>query len=126
MSAIRHFALLTLAFCLALCATAPAATITSLRLVPDGSADPPGDRLDISVLLAPGETEGVCEIRAYTLGANHHGVQPVRSHSAVNLDEKGCFLIRQPLAPKVHSTPDYQMAVPYADLDLSVGTYLLG
>jgi esterase/lipase superfamily enzyme len=109
-----------------LVATADATTITSVRLVPDGSSDPPGDRLDVSLLLAPNEQEAICEIRAYTVATDRHGITAVRSRGDAHRDDNGFFLLRQELAKQIKATSELHLVVAYSDLDLPSGRHLLG
>lgn len=109
-----------------ICLSARAGTIVDLRLVPDGSADPPGDRIDVSLLFAPGETKGTCEVRAYIIGEGKHEVWPVRSHNKADADNSGFFLVTQQVARRDGGTTGLQIVVPYGDLDLTPGTYKIG
>jgi hypothetical protein len=74
-------------------ATASAASILNLELIPDGSAEPPGDRLEFVPLLAPDEHEATCEIRAYVVSADHKQTQAVQSTGQHDRGADGKFLI---------------------------------
>ncbi len=108
------------------CVSARAGSIVNLLLVPDGSADPPGDRIDVSLLFGPGETAGTCEVRAYTLGSDRFETRAIRSRNKGHADKSGFLLLTQPVARRDGGATDFQIVVPYGDLDLSPGTYKIG
>src|SRR5436190_1765838 len=64
-----------LLFCLA--APAGATLVKQLELVPDGSAFPPGDRLDLTVYFFPGEEEVVVEVRPFATLQGQRGATPL-------------------------------------------------
>ena len=91
----------------------------------DGSADPPGDRLDAELLFGEGEDEAVLEARAFVVPET--GIVPVKSRGVDHRDAQGHFL----LIAKVNRAKDSfsvakHVVVPYADLDLSPGTHRIG
>src|SRR5688572_9979378 len=90
---------LGLALALVLFGRAPveAATLLSLELVPDGSTQPPGDRIDASVLLLPGEDEVTLEARAFARLEGQDRVVPVPSKEEGSRDAQGNLLIRSTL-----------------------------
>ena len=107
-------------------ASAQAGAIVNLMLVPDGSADPPGDRIDVSLLFGPEETKGTCEVRAFILGEGKHDTHAVASRNKTHADKSGFFLMTQPVSRGDGGQADFQMVVPYGDLDLTPGTYKIG
>lgn len=105
-----------------------AASLVKLNVVPDGSTQPPGDRLDVSVLCFPGEDEVVLEARAFVrLQGAGDQVTPVAASGDAAHDPDGNLLIRTSVRRPADSLEaDARLVVPYASLKLPKGRHQLG
>ena len=113
-------------FVLCLASAASAATLANLELIPDGSADPPGDRLAFVPLLAAKEMEATCEIRAFTVDSDRRHSQAVQARGNNDRDAHGSLVITRNIKREDRSAERFGVVVPYAELDLPVGTHWLG
>jgi esterase/lipase superfamily enzyme len=108
-------------------ATSRGATILRCELAVDGSVDPPGDRIDLSVFLMPREKEVTIEVRPFLVSGDHNvHNERVKASGKRNRDAKGNYLgtvklTRGEKSPAV----DRQLIVAYADLDISRGVHQL-
>jgi esterase/lipase superfamily enzyme len=114
--------------------------VISVELVPDGSGDPPGDRLDVSVVLYREVRNAQLEVAAYIVkGERNEAQEPVPSKSETNVDRKGNFRLINSLRTRgedIDPVPtdgerlitrfDRRLVVPYRDLRLEKGEYSLG
>ncbi|HEY2882282.1 MAG TPA: hypothetical protein VGJ15_07605, partial [Pirellulales bacterium] len=105
---------------------AAAATITNLELIADGSANPPGDRLEFLPLLAPDEAEATCEIRAFTVGNDRKHSQAVKARGNTDRDANGALVITRSIKRTDKPIAKQSVVIPYAEIDLPIGTYWLG
>ncbi len=112
---------------ISLAGTSSAATLLRCELAPDGSVDPPGDRIDLSVFLLPNEKEVTVELRPFlVLGEHNSRVEQVKARGQKNRDPNGLYLetiklVRDDKSPAV----DRQLIVAYADLDVPRGVHQL-
>ena len=108
-------------------ASAGAATLLRLELIADGSVDPPGDLVAVSVLLFPGEESIALELRAFVRSAGGGGeVTAVVASDDAHRDEKGHWLKRLTLErPKDEHALDARIVVPFASIKLAPGRYEL-
>ncbi|HEY2827547.1 MAG TPA: hypothetical protein VGJ04_08110, partial [Pirellulales bacterium] len=97
----------------------------NLELIPDGSADPPGDRLEFLPLLGPDVREARCEIRAYVVSADRKQAQAVRCNGSSDCDADGVFLISRRVKQDNEPTK-LSIVIPYAELKLDKGSHWLG
>jgi esterase/lipase superfamily enzyme len=107
--------------------SAGAATILKLEVIADGSVDPPGDVVAVSLLLFPGEGGIALELRAFVRNAGADGnVAAVAANDQMHRDEKGRWLKRVVLErPKEGHALDARIVVPFASLKLAPGRYEL-
>lgn len=126
-------------FCLAFVLTcmpgAPlqAATFLDLRLVPDGSADPPGDVLELEAVFYPDDPPLSVEVRAFRVleappaddaSVPRRTPAPIDGVTAEYRSGAGHFRLRAPLTrPAVGNVASLRLIVPYAELDLPVGRH---
>jgi esterase/lipase superfamily enzyme len=105
-----------------------AATLLNVNVVPDGSVDPPGDRIDVTVLFDPGEDELALETRAYVrLQGSADPVVPVASRDERSSDPEGHFQSTVVLKRPADSRQGVQpIVIPYASLKLPVGRHQIG
>lgn len=103
------------------------ATLTRFELVIDGSTNPPGDRLDITVLFAPGQRELVLETQVFRLAEDpQQPAEPVISKTADHRGPDGRLLIVTRLAADPQRREvKAQVVIPYASLTLSRGMHRL-
>ena len=102
-----------------------AATLVNLELFPDSSVEPPGDRLDISVFLLPGEDKITFEVRAYRIAKKDASrIERIRARGIRNRAADGAFLLTKQLRAAESSRLSVNsLVVPYKDLDLPEGTH---
>ncbi len=107
--------------------SAGAATLLKLELIADGSIDPPGDLVAVSVLLFPGEDSIALELRAFVRSAGGGGeVSAVVAGDEGHRDEKGHWLTRLTLErSKDGNALDARFVVPFASIKLAPGRYEL-
>lgn len=106
-------------------ANAAAATVTFFDAVADGSARPPGDRVDLQVLFLPGETEVVLELRAYRVQEEPtYKAFPIPSRNSATSDAAGNFLLTTKVTKPANSRgANVSLVVPYAHLTLAKGMH---
>lgn len=117
-----------------------ARVLASLKVTPDGSVDPPGDRIEMEMFGPPSAANLLVEVRAFFLsGPDNSWVQQVRARGDENKDAQGMFLLKagvrqqEPAAgaerAPAHSIRSGRFAadivVPYAQLDLPSGQHQL-
>jgi esterase/lipase superfamily enzyme len=108
-----------------LAGTSSAATLLRCELAPDGSVDPPGDRIDVNLFLLPSEKEVTVEVRPFLVWGEHNSrVEQVKARGQKNRDPNGLYvesikLVRDDNSPTV----DRQVIVAYADLDVPRGAH---
>jgi esterase/lipase superfamily enzyme len=104
-----------------------AATLLRCELSLDGSVDPPGDRIDLSLFLVPGEKEVTVEVRPFLVSGDHNShIERVKASGKRNRDKKGFYLGMVSLSRSEKSPAvDRQLIVAYADLDISRGVHQL-
>ncbi|MDX1946947.1 MAG: alpha/beta fold hydrolase [Pirellulaceae bacterium] len=109
-------------------ASAGAAEILSLSPIHDGSADPPGFRLEASVALLAAENPGEFRVRVLRITRDEPlALAPVRSKLPAGGDFKFSVPVRVPPAgdsaqPRIATL---EAIVPYRDLDLPRGDHRL-
>jgi alpha/beta hydrolase family protein DUF900 len=101
-----------------------AATLARLDLAIDGSADPPGDRIDVSLFLGPAEKQATLQLRALEVFGENRPNQRVKARGQRNRDASGSLLVTRD-EPRGQRTPlvETSLVVPYEDLDLVQGTH---
>ena len=57
---------------LLICSASRGATLLRCDLSPDGSVDPPGDRIDLSVFLLPSDKEVTIEVRPFLVSGERN------------------------------------------------------
>lgn len=105
-------------------------SLVEVRLTPDGSAEPPGDRIDVVVLFDEGESRAVVEAHPMILGAKEGAAAPAAAPAvAPAVDRAGgsplvvrADVARAPGAPLARVS----LVVPYERLDLPAGRHMLG
>jgi esterase/lipase superfamily enzyme len=104
---------------------AEAAILADLQLVVDGSADPPGDRLNISVYLLPGEEQIELQVRGYAVsGRDGSQTASIRAARQDNRDPEGRFrLVRTFRRRPGEMGVEAVLVVPYGHLDLPLGNH---
>lgn len=108
--------------------------LVEVSLVPDGSADPPGDRIDVSLVLEAGDSAAKVQVRALLVTPdNEEGVARVKAREGSNnRDAAGHFELSQLVGrpPPPFGQPGLALTVPvvipYKDLAVEPGDYLLG
>lgn len=146
MSALRRFLLLPIAILFFFHSDALRANeISSIDFRPDGSFDPPGDVLDVSIILLSDVNVAWIEVRAYLVGKDQpDGQLPVQSNNPKTVDnENNLRLIselqreRKPIDanPPTDTTklPESafnsftrRVVVPYSNLKVRPGKHRLG
>ncbi|HEX3872185.1 MAG TPA: alpha/beta hydrolase [Pirellulales bacterium] len=101
-----------------------AAALTDARLVMDGSSQPPGDRIDCTVSVAPEDRSVRLDAVAYVLEPGK-APSPIRAAGQTNRDPIGLLLVTLALTDKASSAP-YSIVVPYADMVLDAGEHKVG
>ncbi len=108
------------------CANGHAAILTRLNLVTDGSADPPGDRLEVTILFLPGEEELAVDLRVFAILTGQDQVTAVRGRNTSLIDPAGNLRIQTSVRRPVDSrAATVDIVVPYASLDLLPGRHKL-
>lgn len=101
-----------------------AAVLLKLDVVADGSAAPPGDRIDVRVLLLPGDEGMSLETRAFVKLQDHDDIVPVEARGADHRDSRGRVLVSAGLEPIRDSREaDGHVVVPFAALKLPAGRH---
>ncbi len=104
------------------------ASLLESKLTPDGSAQPPGDRLELQVLFDPGEKAIRIEARAVLVPAEKDKpVVPVSARGDPHRDAAGRFLLAEDLAPPADNglLANVTLIVPYQELDIPYGRHRL-
>ena len=106
-------------------APAKAATVVQLRLTPDGSANPPGDRIDVRLFLLPGEGAVTLKAVAFALGDQDEALPvPTRAHGGGNRGPEVRFELTKELRRSPPSSfVDAALVIPYANLGLPPGNH---
>ncbi len=104
-----------------------AASLLDLRLVTDGSVDPPGDRLDVTVAFGPGEAQVRLQVQAMLVtGSDRSAVERVKARGEPNPNPAGFFQKSLTVSPRPDAPlGSASVVVPYAELALPPGTHLL-
>lgn len=98
--------------------------MADVRLVSDGSAKPPGDRLDVAVIFLPGDGELTLEVRAFYRNPGDDEVLPLPSRDASRRGAAGELLVRERVSqPADTRGADVAIVIPYAALDLPAGEH---
>lgn len=119
--------LLGLALVVGFCRSASASSLLKLELVTDGSVDPPGDRIDVKVLLLPGDEDVALETRAFVKLEGQDRVVPVESALPENRDARGHVVIRTAMERlDGEHEAEARVVIPYATLKLPRGRHELG
>jgi esterase/lipase superfamily enzyme len=104
---------------------ADAASFSALLLIPDGSSDPPGDRIRVDFFCLPREAPFTLEVRAFTV-ADGRAV-PVAARNDTLRDEQGALLVTQRVTPQPEGGPqEVNVVIPYADIRLPIGAHQIG
>lgn len=113
--------------------SAHAATFLDLTLTPDGSADPPGDLLELQAVSYPDDPELTVEVRAFRVieePAADPDALPVRTPIPIDgrapefRDDAGRFRLRVTMPrPSDGAIAELRLVVPYAHLDLPLGRH---
>lgn len=100
-----------------------AAALRQMDLVTDGSANPPGDRIDLEVYFAPNERGLRLEVRAYLVsGRSNERITPVPGRRA-----RGHFLlVTNIVRHRDEKIGSYAIVVSYADLSIRHGQFNIG
>ena len=106
-------------------ASARAASIVNLELIPDGSADPPGDRLEFTPVFSPAEKDASIEVRAYVVSADRKRSTPVDAKGKAFRDRDGHFLLNREIEAKNGAGEMVRVVVPYDAMRLDTGTHWL-
>ncbi len=95
------------------------ATVTALKLVVDGSAEPPGDRIDFSVRFEPQEKEVDVSAKGFLIiGEGHRVTRPIGGQSVEGI------LARQKLVRDgEHLVKSGSVVIPYSAWTLKKGTH---
>jgi esterase/lipase superfamily enzyme len=110
---------------LAIGGAAEAATYSGLLLIPDGSADPPGDRIRISFVCLPREAPFTIEVRAFTVIDGR--ASPVAARTDRNRDDRGLLLLTAHVAPQPEGGhQSVNLVIPYEDIRLPMGDHQIG
>jgi esterase/lipase superfamily enzyme len=110
---------------LAVASAAEAASFSGLLLIPDGSADPPGDRIRLTVVCGPREAPFTLEVRAYTVIDGK--ATPVAAKRDRHRDERGSLLITERVTPPPEGGPHVvNLGIPYEDILLPMGSHQIG
>ncbi len=105
--------------------SANAATLESMTLVMDGSAKPPGDRLDYSIRFEAEETELELIVRGFLVSGARN--ETVSSIAAVQGDQPGDALVRIMIRPDTaNPLKQGSLVIAYQSMHLSAGDYLVG
>lgn len=108
-------------------ACASAATASRINLVTDGSVEPPGDRIDLTIYFFPDENEVSVELRAFARLENESAVKPVAARTPPYRGPRGSFLLTQAVRrPAESRAAAVSIVVPYAALLLPTGMHWLG
>lgn len=115
---------------LVLSGSANAASLVAFDVDPDGSVDPPGDRIRIRVLFAPGEAPIEVTVRPYLrklLSEPDQDPAPflIRSKKPSLRASDGTYEYRVRLARERSAIVEVATVIEYADLDVSTGNYQL-
>lgn len=115
---------------LVLSGSANAASLVAFDVDPDGSVDPPGDRIRIRVLFAPGEAPIEVTVRPYLrklLSEPDQDPAPflIRSKKPSLRASDGTYEYRVWLARERSAIVEVATVIEYADLDVSTGNYQL-
>jgi esterase/lipase superfamily enzyme len=123
-------------------------TIATANLLAEGSAAPPGDVVEVSIMLAPGIKDARVEVEAFLVtGEGNADQAPVDGKTDKYRRASGAFVATSMLAkdgipedPKVSSEPDAKPArdttgasgferrivVPFKELDIPIGEHQFG
>lgn len=123
-------------------------TIATANLLGDGSAAPPGDVVEVSIMLAPGIKDARVEVEAFLVtGEGNADQAPVDGKTDKYRRASGAFVATSVLAkdgipedPKVLSEPDAtpardttgasgferRIVVPFKELDIPIGEHQFG
>jgi esterase/lipase superfamily enzyme len=103
------------------------ALVAQLQLVNDGSANPPGDRLDLAVILLPDEGQVTLEVRGFVRSSGSDEVRPLLGKLAEFRGTEGELLVRRTVArPDLVDGSRLQLVIPYAAIELAPGEYEIG
>lgn len=110
---------------LALPGNAAASILLDLRLEPDGSTDPPGDRLVLTLGRSAEKEDLRLRVRAFRM-LDKERSEPIKARGETHRDPWGHFRanVRATLSPMEETR--LGIVVPYATLDLPVGTHRIG
>lgn len=121
-----------------------AADVSNLELLIDGSAEPPGDKLNCSVTLQPSEPGLTLQIRLFEIvesppadnpaptpaqPSGPRKIIPVKGADAAKRDADGNVLLTVEVAANNENAAKQVVAeivVPYASLDLAEGQHVVG
>lgn len=115
-------------------------SIVRVGVTPDGSATPPGDLLEVEMLAASDDSQFSLEIHAFAASNDKNGqIKAVLALGEANKDAKGAFLLKSNLKDieKARSQEaaavgnkirrfTAKIVIPYAQLDLPLGSHRLG
>ncbi len=123
-------------------------TIATANLRPDGSAAPPGDVVEVSIMLAPGIKDARVEVEAFLVtGEGNADQAPVDGKTGKYRRASGAFMATSVLAkdgvpedPEAPSGPDAKptrdttgasgferrIVVPFKELDIPIGEHQFG
>lgn len=121
-----------------------AADFSNLELLIDGSAEPPGDKLNCSVTLQPSEPGLTLQVRLFEIvetpspdipaaapaqPSGPRKIIPVKGTDAAKRDADGNFLLTVEVAANTENAAKQvvtEIVVPYALLDLPEGQHVVG
>ncbi|MBL8848832.1 MAG: alpha/beta hydrolase [Planctomycetaceae bacterium] len=113
--------------------SAQAATYLDLRLTPDGSANPPGDVLELDALFYPDDPPLRVEVRAFRVietppaagqAVAQRSSEPIPASADATRDGQGTFHLEVTFTPPEQGhTGTLRIVVPYAGLKLPIGEH---
>ena len=107
--------------CISLLSVTPLATgsvVSQIALVTDGSAEPPGDRIDLTILFEQGETEIEVLVRGFVISGKQNEI-------ATRINDKKKWLARVDAERATTEQPEKKLSIviPYHDLPLTAGEH---
>lgn len=97
-----------------------------MDLTPDGSVQPPGDRLEVEIFFFPGEESLTLEVRAFAIldGAVSDQVSSVAARDDAHRGPDGVWRLTAEVRPRDgHPSIVKSLVVPYASLNLPKGRH---
>ncbi|MCA9123876.1 MAG: alpha/beta fold hydrolase [Planctomycetaceae bacterium] len=122
----RLRAFMSLAVAFALCADIDAAVLARVNLQSDGAIEPPGDRIAVTVIFLPGETELTVDVRVFARLEMGQSISAVVSRDPQQADDAGNLWISKVIRRKADTNAaSVDIVVPYASMKLPEGIHEL-